>query len=150
MLKWNKLGRIFDPTKIKDRPPWMHEFAQCTSTLIYDDFVRVYFSCRPPRDENNQYVTRTSFVDLDRNNLANIIRIADKPILELGELGTFDEFGVYPSCVIKMNDLVYFYYAGWTRLVSTFANVAVGVATSTDGENFERLGKGPILIYRAP
>jgi predicted GH43/DUF377 family glycosyl hydrolase len=144
MLKWNKLGRIFDPSTIKDRP-WLHEFAQCTSTIIFDDHVRIYFSCRPPRDENGQFVSYTSFVDFDRKNLNKIIRVAEKPILELGELGTFDEFGIYPSCTIKLNNLIYFYYAGWTRLTSIFSNVEIGVAISEDGENFRRLGKGPIL-----
>jgi predicted GH43/DUF377 family glycosyl hydrolase len=144
MFKWKKLGQTFDPTTIKDRP-WMHEFAQCTSTLIFDDFVRVYFSCRPPRDENGQFVSYTSFVDFDRKDLTKIVRVAEKPILELGDLGTFDEFGVYPSSVIKFNNLIYFYYAGWTRLVSIFSDVAIGVAVSEDGETFHRLGKGPIL-----
>lgn len=148
MFKWKKLGRVFDPTKVKNRP-WLREFAQCTSTLIFDDFVRVFFSCRPPRDSNGQYTSNTSFLDLDRKDLTKIIRIADKPILELGELGSFDEFGIYPSCVIKLGDIVCFYYAGWTRLVSTPFNVAIGLATSKDGENFKRWGKGPIMS-RAP
>jgi len=144
MFKWKKLGRIFNPTEIKNKP-WMREFAQCTSTLIFDDFVRVYFSCRPLRDKNGQYVSNTTFLDLDRKDLTKIIRVADGPLLELGELGTFDEFGIYPTCVAKINDLIYFYYAGWTRRVSTFADAAIGVAISKDGEKFERLGKGPII-----
>jgi predicted GH43/DUF377 family glycosyl hydrolase len=74
-----------------------------------------------------------------------MIRLADRPILELGDLGTFDEFGVYPSSVIRRNEQVYFYYAGWTRLVSIFADLSIGVAVSDDGEAFKRMGKGPIL-----
>ncbi len=31
---------------------WLKEFAQAPATLVFDDFVRVYFSCRPPADEN--------------------------------------------------------------------------------------------------
>lgn len=144
-MKWNKLGRIFDPTKVENRD-WCKEFAQCTSTLIFDNFVRVYFSCRPKRDKDGNCVSYTAFVDLDRNNLFKIIRIADKPILELGDLGTFDEFGVYPTCVNKLADKIYLFYAGWTRCVSTFANVSIGVAIShDDGVTFKRLGKGPIL-----
>lgn len=144
MYKWKKLGRIFDPTTVKDRP-WLHEFAQCTSTLVLDDVVRVYFSCRPPRDKDGQFVSYTAYVDFDRHDLTKIIEVSDEPILELGDLGTFDEFGVYPSCVIPMNGKIYFYYAGWTRLMSTFANVEIGVAVSDDGKKFQRLGKGPVL-----
>lgn len=144
MFRWKKLGHVFDPTKVKGRP-WMREFAQCTSTLIFDDFVRVYFSCRPLRDENGYYTSNTTFLDLDRKDLTRIIKVAEKPLIELGELGTFDEFGIYPSCVFPMGGLVYFYYAGWTRPSSVFADASIGVAVSTDGEHFERLGKGPII-----
>jgi len=145
MFKWKKLGRVYNPHDIKDRPEWMHEFAQCTSAIVFDDFVRVYFSCRPPRDENGQFTSNTTFLDLDRKDLTKIVRIADKPLLELGELGTFDEFGIYPTCVVKIGDSFYFYYAGWTRPTSVFADLSIGVAVSQDGENFQRLGKGPIL-----
>lgn len=144
MFKWEKIGKIFDPTKIKGRT-WMNEFAQCTSALVFDDFVRIYFSCRPPKDKNNQYVSYTSFVDFDKNDLTKIIRVADEPILELGELGTFDEFGIYPTCVVRIHDLIYLYYAGWTRMSSVFADVAIGVATSKNGEKFKRIDKGPIM-----
>ena len=143
-MKWKKLGQIFDPTKVEDRN-WCKQFAQCTTALVFDDFVRVYFSCRPEREPDGHCVSYTSFLELDKKDLTKIIRIADKPILDLGELGTFDEFGVYPTCINRFDDKFYLYYAGWTRCVSTFANVAIGVAVSNDGINFERLGKGPIL-----
>ncbi|MDP2685277.1 MAG: glycosylase [bacterium] len=144
MFKWKKIGKIFDPTSVQGRP-WMHEFAQCTSTLIFNDFIRVYFSCRPIREDDGRVVSHTTFVDLDRQNLKKIVRIANSPILELGALGTFDEFGIYPSCVLRMNNLIYFYYAGWTRPMSVFADAAIGVAISNDGEKFYRLGQGPII-----
>lgn len=145
MLKWEKLGKIFDPTEIKNRD-WLNDFAQCTSTLVCDDYVRVYFSCRPPVDKDGQFVSYTSYLDLDRTNLKKIIKVADEPILQLGELGTFDEFGIYPSSILKQSNNIYFYYAGWTRMASVFANVAIGVAISNDGgTTFDRIGKGPIL-----
>ena len=56
-----------------------------------------------------------------------------------------DEFGIYPTCVIKIDDIFYLYYTGWTRGVSTFAMASIGIATSTDGETFTRKGKGPIM-----
>lgn len=145
MLKWNKLGKIFDPTSYSIHN-WLNDFAQCTSTLIRENYIRIYFSCRPKIDSNGQYVSYTSFVDFDRNDMTKIIRLADSPILELGELGTFDEFGIYPSSIIEVNSKVYFYYAGWTRMSSVFANVAIGLAISEDGgSTFNRIGLGPIM-----
>lgn len=149
MFKWKKLGRVFNPTETYNKP-WMKEFAQCTSTLVFDDFVRVYFSCRPQRDENGLYVSYTSFIDLDRKDLFKIVNLAEKPILDLGELGTFDEFGIYPTSTIRIGKQVFLYYAGWTRNTSVFANVAIGLAISNDnGVTFQRFAKGPILSRSA-
>jgi sucrose-6-phosphate hydrolase SacC (GH32 family) len=115
---------------------------------LFDDFVRVYFSCRPKRDANGQFVSYSAYVDLDRKNLFNIVNIARQPILTLGKKGCFDEFGTYPVSVMKMDDEIWAYYAGWTRCSSVPFNVGVGLAKSTDnGETFERYGDGPILPY---
>lgn len=147
MFKWVKLGRIFDPTEFKNAD-WLDEFAQAPSSLIFDDFVRVYFSCRPKPDKNGQYVSRSAYVDLDRENLFKIKRVGPEPVLELGKLGTFDEFGTYPMSVIKDGDNIYAYYGGWTRCESVPFNVAIGYAVSKDGgETFKKIGMGPILSY---
>lgn len=147
MFKWNKLGKAFSPQEISGRD-WLSEFAQAPATLLFDDFVRVYFSCRPPVDQNGQYVSYSAFVDLDRADLFRIRRVAEQPILGLGGLGEFDEFGTYPVSVIRDAGEVRAYYAGWTRCESVPFNVAIGVAASRDGgETFTRLGNGPVLSY---
>ncbi len=126
----------------------MHGFGLAPCTLIFDDFVRVYYGCRPQRDAKGQYVTYTSYVDLDRGNLFRIIGFAKAPVLTLGGYGTFDEFGTYPLSVIRRDKDILGYYAGWTRCESVPFNVGIGVATSTDnGESFKRLGPGPALPY---
>lgn len=147
MFKWKKLGRVFDPADVKGKD-WLDEFAQAPATLIFDDFVRVFFSCRSKKDENGQFVSYSAFVDLDRNNLFNIVNIAKEPVFKLGKKGCFDEFGTYPMSVIKNNDELWAYYAGWTRCVSVPFNTAIGVAKSVNnGETFEKLGDGPVLSY---
>ncbi len=147
MFKWKKLGRIFNPTDIKGKA-WLDEFAQAPATLIFDDFVRVYFSCRSKRDENGQFVSYSAFVDLDRKNLFNIINIAQAPVLKLGKKGCFDEFGTYPISVLRENKEIWAYYGGWSRCVAVPFNTAIGFAKSiNNGESFEKLGNGPILSY---
>ena len=64
MFHWEKLGKIFTPQEITGRP-WLKEYAQAPSTLIFDDIVRVYFSCRPPPDKNGQYTSYSAFVEAD-------------------------------------------------------------------------------------
>jgi len=147
MFRWKKMGRVFNPVETRDRT-WMREFAQAPATLVFDDFVRVYFSCRPERDSSGQYVSYTGFVDLDRRNLLEVLRVSERPILELGDLGTFDEFGTYPTSVIRTGKQVVAYYGGWTRCESVPYNVAIGMATSDDdGVTFTKLGAGPVLGY---
>jgi hypothetical protein len=145
MFKWKKLGRIFNPADVKDRA-WMKEYAQAPCVLVFEKFVRVYFSCRPLPDRNGQYVSYSAYIDLNRHNLFEIVNIAAKPILELGALGTFDEFGTYPVSVIRNGDAVMAYYGGWTRCESIPFTVAIGAAISYDqGETFKKLGSGPLL-----
>lgn len=145
MFTWQKLGLVFTPQQAAGRP-WIREFAQAPATLVFDDFVRVYFSCRPGPDANGQYVSYTAYVDLERSDLTRIRAVAAEPIMPLGGLGTFDEFGIYPVSVIRDGNIVRAYYGGWTRCESTPYTVAIGTAVSHDGgRSFQRLGPGPIL-----
>jgi len=147
MFHWNKLGKVFDPATT-ETPEWMNEFAQAPSVIIFEDFVRVYFSCRPKADQNAQYVSYSAFVDLNRKNLFEIVNISKEPILALGKLGTFDEFGTYPASVIKDKGQYKVYYGGWTRCESVPFNVAIGMGISEDnGLTFKKLGEGPIISY---
>lgn len=146
MFKWKKLGRIFNPIDVENLD-YLKQFAQAPSVLIFDEYIRIFFSCRPNPDENGQYVSYSTFLDLNKNNLFEIIKISEKPILKLGEKGTFDEFGTYPVSVIKNNDEYWAYYAGWTRCESVPFNVAIGLATSSSPDSFNKVGQGPILSY---
>lgn len=147
MFHWKKIGKVFSPHEVSNRP-WLKEFAQAPATLLFDDFVRVYFSCRPPADANGQYVSYSAYVDLDRADLLKVRAVAENPVLSLGKTGEFDEFGTYPVSVVRDGDELRAYYAGWTRCESVPFNVAVGVAASRDnGQTFEKLGCGPVLGY---
>jgi predicted GH43/DUF377 family glycosyl hydrolase len=147
MFRWRKLGRIFNPTEIKNRD-WMREYAQAPSVIVFEDFVRVYFSTRQFPDANGQYISRLAYIDLRKDNLFEIVNICKEPIMSLGGIGTFDEFGTYPASAIKTEDSVRIYYAGWTRCVSIPYNVAIGMAFSYDnGETFHRFRVTPLLPY---
>lgn len=144
-LNWKKLGIIFNPAE-HETPLWMDEFAQAPHVVHFENFIRVYFSCRPKPDENKQYLSYSAFVDLDFS--FKVLNISENPILNLGKLGTFDEFGTYPVSVIKNNDEFWAYYAGWTRCESVPFNTAIGFAkSSNNGETFAKIGDGPLISY---
>ena len=146
MFVWKKMGKVFDPTHIKERAPWQWEFAQGINTLTYDTFVRVYFCCREKPNTSGQTVSRVSYVDLCKNNPLKIIDMSKTPVLDCGGLGTFDEFGVYPFAPVRHNNQIFGYYGGITRCESVPFDAAIGLAISNnDGKSFERIGQGPIL-----
>jgi hypothetical protein len=148
MFKWNKLGKLFTPQQQSAGRAWLQEFAQAPATLLFDDCVRFYFSCRPAPDENGQYVSYSAYLEADRADLFKVLRVSERPVLELGGLGDFDEFGTYPISVIRDGEEVRAYYAGWTRCESVPFNIALGMGISRDGgRTFAKLGKGPVLSY---
>lgn len=147
MFHWKKLGRIFDP-KFVASPDWMQEFAQSPATIINANSVRVFFCTRPTPSADGKYQSYIAYLDLDRQNLLKILRIGEKPVLELGKIGTFDEHGTYPVSVIAHNDEIRAYYAGISRCESVPFNATIGLAISHDGgEKFHRLGDGPVLPF---
>jgi len=147
MFRWKKLGKVFAPQEVVGRP-WLKEFAQAPAALVLGDVVRMYFSCRPPADADGKYVSYSAYVDLDRSDLFKVRHVAEQPILSLGDLGEFDEFGTYPVSVIRDGEDIRAYYAGWTRCESVPFNVAIGCAISQDdGKTFSKLGNGPVLSY---
>lgn len=142
-MKWLKHGKIFDPT-LHALPNGCIQFAQSPQALLFDDFVRIYFSTRAV-DKNGKFLSHIAFVDMKRN-LREIIRVADQPVIPLGELGSFDEHGIFPMNVVRHGDLVYGYTCGWNRRVSVSVDTAIGLAISRDnGLTFQRIGSGPVL-----
>ena len=143
-MRWHKLGRIFDPTQ-HTLPNGCVQFAQSPQALVFDDFVRIYFSTRAIDPVNGKYLSHIAFVDMHKN-LRDIIRISDQTVLPLGKLGCFDEHGIFPMNVLRHGDAVYGYTCGWNRRVSVSVDTAIGLAISHDnGLTFQRIGDGPVL-----
>ena len=143
-MKWDKRGRIFDPTRHK-LPSDCAEFAQAPQALVFDDFVRIYFSTRSIDKSNGKYLSHIAFVDMQKN-LQDVVRVSDKTVIPLGELGCFDEHGIFPMSVMRRRDAVYGYTCGWNRRVSVSVDTAIGLAISRDGGlTFQRIGDGPVL-----
>ncbi len=142
-MQWKKLGKIFDPTEHKLCNNCI-EFAQSPQTLVFDSFVRIYFSTRE-RDKTGKYLSHIAFVDFDKK-FENILNVSTKTIIPLGELGCFDEHGIFPINVLKDQDKILAYTTGWNRKVSVSADASIGLATSIDnGLTFQKMGKGPVL-----
>ncbi len=145
MATWRKLGLIFDVNDLKDKPAWFSEFAQAPNAIEVDGKLRVYFCARPKPDDNGQFVSRVGYVDFNSLDPVRIDSISSEPVMNLGDLGEFDEFGTYPFSLQKRGSDFIAVYGGWTRCESVPFNVSLGLASSQDGKKFQRIGKGPIL-----
>jgi hypothetical protein len=143
-MKWRKIGKIFDPTQHK-LPGGCVQFAQSPQALVFDDFIRIYFSTRSLDPSNGKYLSHVAFVDM-KKNLRDIIAVSEHTAIELGKLGNFDEHGIFPMNVLRRGDAVYGYTCGWNRRVSVSVDTAIGLAIShDDGLSFQRIGDGPVL-----
>jgi predicted GH43/DUF377 family glycosyl hydrolase len=149
MIQWKKLGNIFNPIEHRE-VDWIFDYAQAPSVINCTDYIRVFFSSRRQPDANGNFVSNLGFADftISKDEKFNVINKSSEPIIELGGLGAFDEFGIYPASIIKIKDTLYLYYAGWTRCESVPFNAAIGGAKSNNmGLSFEKFGPGPVLSY---
>ncbi len=143
-MRWHKLGKIFNPTQYALANDCV-QFAQSPQALVFDDFVRIYFSTRAVDPANGKYLSYVAFVDMQKN-LRDVIRVSDGVVISLGELGCFDEHGIFPINVLRDGNRVLAYTTGWNRRISVSVDTAIGLAVShDDGLTFQRLGPGPVL-----
>ena len=87
---------------------------------------------------------QSGFVDLSIRD-ARVVAVAPDPVVRVGELGTFDDRGALPSCMIKIGARWFFYYTGVMLGQTVPFYYAVGVAVSDDGEHFKKVSQAPIL-----
>lgn len=140
-MKWKKLGHIFDPAPYGFFGEYS-SFAQSPQALVFEDFVRIYFSTREP--DGDMFKSHVRYVDMTRD--FNIIDVSTDEIIPLGKRGTFDEHGIFPFHVTRTRDGLYGYTSGWSRRDSVSVETGIGLSVSRDeGETFERLGDGPVL-----
>lgn len=142
-MKWIKRGKIFDPTK-HNLANDCFEFAQSPQTIVFDSFVRIYFSTRK-KDSNGKFLSHIAFVDMNKR-LTEIKQISTDTVIELGKLGNFDEHGIFPINPLRVGDKIFAYTCGWSRRVSVSVETSIGLAISEDdGLTFHKIGEGPIL-----
>lgn len=138
-MRWVKKGRIFSAANQYD---WMvHHASVPIADKIDERTLRIYFG---PRDGLGR--TRPAFIDVEADDPAKVIYVHDRPVLELGKIGAFDDSGVMPSCIVTVGQRKYLYYIGWNRGVTVPYTLAIGLAVSADGGlTFTRLFDGPIV-----
>ena len=138
-FNWEKIGFIYKPKNESDL--WLSHSMAPAPIIINNSTIRIFMGGW----DSNQ-VSRIYFIDVDSDNPRNVKKIAQLPILEVGEDGCFDDNGVFPAHVYRHGEYIYLYYTGFQKLKKiAFSNFG-GLAISRDnGDTFERVSKAPVM-----
>jgi predicted GH43/DUF377 family glycosyl hydrolase len=138
-MKWIKKGLIYCTG---GEFGWNKSYTQVpVAYLNKENTIRVFFGSRDATGKS-----QIGFIELNPKNLKQIIYISKDPVLSYGKLGTFDEAGVVPSSILKLNNELYLYYIGYTVRKTIPYHNSIGLAVShDDGRSFKKLSEGPII-----
>lgn len=146
-MKLRRIGHIFNPSEY-DFGRLSAGYAQSPQVLCFADFTRVYFSTRTI-DKSGKYLSHVSFAEFSPD-FQSLKRVSTHEVVPLGELGCFDEHGIFPFHVVRHANRILGYTCGWSRRLSVSVETGVGLSESfDDGETFVKYGTGPILSCSA-
>ncbi len=135
---WQKKSLIYN---VNGDFEWNKSHAQVPVVDILSETLRIYYATRDIAGRCN-----VSFIEVEKKNPSNVIYEHQKPLFELGRLGTFDDSGIMPSCIINVGKKKYLYYIGWTTRQTVPYQNAVGLAVSEDnGITFHKIAEGPVI-----
>ncbi len=123
-MRWKKYGQIFVPQE--------HgmEYAKSPQAVVFEDFVRVYFSaCKKDGEKLISYVC---FADFSKD-FQTILR-TKKQVLEDGKIGCFDEHGIFPFSPVRVDGKIWAYTSGWSRRVSVSVDTGIDWQCQTTAE----------------
>ncbi|MCI8378510.1 MAG: hypothetical protein HFH72_08315 [Lachnospiraceae bacterium] len=110
--------------------------------LIRPGVIRIWGGVR-----DGSGISRIKYIDVDENHPNRILFISERPCLDIGNNGCFDDNGVILGDILQVNDdTLYMYYVGFQHVQKVKFFAFSGLAVSTDcGQSFERYMETPIL-----
>lgn len=138
-MQWQKMGRIYVPDGSVD---WAHHYAfPPTPYRLSEDVLRIYLAfC------DASTVGRVGYVDVDARDPSKVLKVSDRPVLDIGQPGAFDENGLLPTSVVEHDGKLYMYYVGYQLGHKVRYFQFQGLAVSEDGgESFTRLQRVPVI-----
>lgn len=130
---WIKKGHLYKTDNYASIPYAYH---------MGKDLYRIFYSARNSKGQAQPY-----YIDsIVKDGKIELIEDPKGPILDFGKIGTFDDSGIMPSCIIENDDKIFMYYIGWNPQISVSYRLSIGLAISEDGGNtFYKYSDGPIL-----
>jgi hypothetical protein len=138
-MQWDKLGLVYEANGAQS---WAQSHAFIPTPIVRDErTIRVYAAFL-----DHDKVGRAGYVDVDARDPRRVLAVSPRPVLDVGEPGTFDDNGVTPICLVPHDGRLLLYYVGWQLGVRVRYYLFVGLAVSEDGgETFHRCSRTPVL-----
>lgn len=138
-MQWEKKGCIY---KASHEAAWWRSHTMAPAAFMLNaDTIRVLLGCW-----DEQGIARIGYLDLAAYDPRTCLGKSSIPLLDLGGAGCFDERGVFPAHVTRLQERVYLYYTGFQRVgPEQFTNFG-GLALSDDGGvTFTRISTEPVM-----
>lgn len=138
-MRFEKKGLILSPNKTDW---WQQHYAILPTPYFLENlgFIRIFYATTCL----NKF-GRLAYVDVNPERPSEIINKSKGFVLDIGIDGAFDDCGVNPASIIKIDDKYFLYYAGYQRHFKTPYSILSGLAISYDLSTFTRLKNTPIL-----
>lgn len=108
--------------------------------ILENNALRIYFSTL-----DNKGRSQPIFMETDAESPNKVKYIEKKPILRLGNLGSFDDSGITISSIVKNGNRKHLYYIGWNPQKNVSYKLAIGLAISENDSPFQKISEGPIM-----
>lgn len=130
---WKKIGLVYSSNSYKSE---LRVSSGLTpEPLVCGDVIRVYYSARDSLGRGRIY-----FAEFDPENSCSILRVSEKPCMDLGHKGEFDDNGHILGSVEHLKaGGIRMYYVGFHLPRGEKFHAFTGAAESVNGRDFERL-----------
>lgn len=137
-MKWTKLGQVFCASGQNES---MVAGGRTPVPLhLFGDVYRIYFAAYDGLGRG-----RIFSLELDLKTPGQIGNLITAPIIDIGATGFFDDNGIIPSDVVRVDGNIYLYTIGFSLKNRLMFDAATGLAISRDdGLSFSKLN-GPVL-----
>lgn len=106
-----------------------------------EQIMRVYFTTR---DKSNR--SHVAYADFDIFNKFKVVKLCDRPVIEPGGPGYFDDSGAAMGYYLEHEGNKFIYYLGWNLKVTVPWQNSIGLAVAASGsDTFLKYSQAPLL-----
>lgn len=138
-MKFKKLGLVYQPPFDNS---WRDNSGLTpTPFLVDNDTIRIFAGFRDPSG-----VSRIGYVDVESDDPTIVKKISERPVLDIGRPGMFDDNGMILGDIFSYQGKVYMAYVGFQLVQNVKFLAFSGLAEQDEqGEFFNRTIETPFL-----